>query len=65
MNLQAAHWSAEQQKALEDALRKHKAAGKDEKWDLIAGDVPGKTKADCVQRFKVHPCATLRPCTRQ
>lgn len=46
-------WSADQQKALEDALRKHKDANKEEKWDLIAGDVPGKDRKECMQRFKV------------
>eukprot|EP00929_Paragymnodinium_shiwhaense_P039741 TRINITY_DN2083_c0_g1_i1.p1 TRINITY_DN2083_c0_g1~~TRINITY_DN2083_c0_g1_i1.p1 ORF type:complete len:663 (-),score=268.28 TRINITY_DN2083_c0_g1_i1:210-2198(-) len=46
-------WSAEQQKALETALQKHPATlDKNERWRLIADDVPGKTKAQCVERFK-------------
>lgn len=46
-------WSAEQQRALEAALQKHPASvDKNERWRLIAEDVPGKTKAQCVDRFK-------------
>lgn len=48
-----AEWSAEQQKALEVALIKHPATlDKNERWRLIAEDVPGKTKSHCVARFK-------------
>merc|ERR1712046_83876 len=46
-------WSTEQQKALEVALQKPPASlDKNERWKLIAADVPGKTKAQCVERFK-------------
>jgi len=49
----ADEWSAVQQKALENALLKHPATlDKNERWRLIAEDVPGKTKAQCVERFK-------------
>lgn len=48
-----AEWSVEQQKALEAALQKHPATlDKNERWRLIADDVPGKTKSECVARFK-------------
>ncbi|CAE7514191.1 Dnajc2 [Symbiodinium natans] len=46
-------WTAEQQQALEKALQRHPATlDKNERWKLIAADVPGKTKAQCVERFK-------------
>jgi len=46
-------WSAEQQRSLEAALQKHPASlDKNERWRLIAEDVPGKTKSQCVERFK-------------
>merc|ERR1719215_147360 len=49
----ANEWSPEQQKALETALQKHPASlDKNERWKLIAADVPGKTKGQCVERFK-------------
>uniref|UniRef100_A0A7S3Z8U4 DnaJ homolog subfamily C member 2 n=1 Tax=Lotharella globosa TaxID=91324 RepID=A0A7S3Z8U4_9EUKA len=43
-------WSAIQQKAFETALRE--TAKGPERWDNIASKVPGKTKKDCVRRFK-------------
>eukprot|EP00457_Paulinella_chromatophora_P002559 gb/GEZN01002564.1/.p1 GENE.gb/GEZN01002564.1/~~gb/GEZN01002564.1/.p1 ORF type:complete len:658 (+),score=232.09 gb/GEZN01002564.1/:55-2028(+) len=44
-------WTAEQQAAFELAL---KTTGKDvaDRWGAIAAKVPGKSKADCVNRFK-------------
>eukprot|EP00931_Biecheleriopsis_adriatica_P101042 TRINITY_DN76267_c0_g1_i1.p1 TRINITY_DN76267_c0_g1~~TRINITY_DN76267_c0_g1_i1.p1 ORF type:complete len:622 (+),score=230.19 TRINITY_DN76267_c0_g1_i1:85-1950(+) len=49
----ADEWSAEQQQALEKALQRHPATlDKNERWKLIAEDVPGKTKSQCVARFK-------------
>lgn len=43
-------WSAVQQQCLEQALRTTPKGP--ERWDQIASKVPGKTKRDCVKRFK-------------
>ena len=50
-------WSQEQQKLFEKAL---KEIGKDvpNRWDRIAESVPGKSKNDCILRYK-ELCATL------
>lgn len=46
-------WSAEQQKALEAALVTYPASiAANERWSKIAADVPGRTKKECVARFK-------------
>jgi len=46
------HWSQEQQKSLEAALSQY-PKGTNERWDRIAGKVEGKTKEQCMLRFKV------------
>jgi len=44
------NWTSEQQKAFELALR---TAGRGEdRWDQIASLVPGKSKQECIARFK-------------
>jgi DnaJ family protein C protein 2 len=46
-------WSGEQQKQLEEAMRKFPATlPPAERWAKIAECVPGKTKQQCVARFK-------------
>jgi len=44
-------WSQNQQKIFEWALAQY-PKGTAERWDKIAENIPGKTKADCVARFK-------------
>ena len=46
-------WSEDQQKSLENALKKYpNSIPANERWAKIAQDVPGKTKKQCVDRFK-------------
>jgi len=47
---QDVEWNAEQQTAFEIALKTIPKS--DDRWDKIAAAVPGKTKKDCVNRFK-------------
>lgn len=47
------HWTDEQDKQLQDGLVNYPASmDKNERWTSIAKGVPGKTKKQCVQRFK-------------
>ncbi len=47
-------WSEEQNKMLQEGLAKYPASmDKNERWSSIAKCVPGKTKKECVARFKV------------
>ncbi|XP_022258046.1 dnaJ homolog subfamily C member 1-like [Limulus polyphemus] len=45
-------WSQHQQRALELALQQF-PKGTEERWERVAKSVPGKTKEECVLRFKV------------
>ena len=45
-------WTSEQQHDLEAAIKRFPAAIGQERWDRIAECVAGKTKAECVRRFK-------------
>jgi DnaJ family protein C protein 2 len=46
-------WTAEEDQQLQNGLAKYPATmDKNERWTKIATEVPGKSKKDCVQRFK-------------
>ena len=45
-------WSKAQQKELEDALKQLKDYKEKDKWDKIAALVTGKSKKECVERYK-------------
>ena len=46
-------WTDEQDNFLQEMLRKYPAdMDKNERWKNIAKGVPGKTKKECVERFK-------------
>ena len=46
-------WSDDQQKALEKALKKYPSSfSVNERWTKISKEVPGKTRKDCVDRYK-------------
>ena len=47
-----AEWSLEQQRALETALKKVPATVGEGRWERIAEEVPGKTKGECIKRYK-------------
>ncbi|PFH34549.1 DnaJ domain-containing protein [Besnoitia besnoiti] len=52
-NGESTEWTPAQQLALEKALAKHPASmPASERWTAIAADVPGKTKKECVERFR-------------
>ena len=49
----AEDWTAEQDQLLQKALATFPASmDKNERWSSIAAAVPGKSKKECVQRFK-------------
>lgn len=53
-------WSDEEQKLLEEALKKYpKTLPPKERWGSIAKEIPGKTPKECLARFK-HICALIK-----
>lgn len=45
-------WSQEQQKLLETAIVKYPKTSAGDRWQKIANTVPGKTKEECLARYK-------------
>ena len=64
-------WTQEQQQALQQALSNHPAPDAQDKqavlrrWEAVAEAVPGKTRQQCVSRYKVSlaPCRVQPPDT--
>lgn len=48
----SANWSQAQQAALETAIQKYPKSGSSDRWQKIANSVPGKTKEECMTRYK-------------
>ncbi|XP_013097755.1 dnaJ homolog subfamily C member 1 [Stomoxys calcitrans] len=46
------NWTQEQQKALEAAIVKYRKTAGSDRWQKIANSVPGKTKEECLVRYK-------------
>lgn len=49
----AAAWTTEEQKLLEQALKTYPVSTP-ERWEKIAAAVPGRSKKDCMKRYKVR-----------
>lgn len=49
----AAPWTTEEQKLLEQALKTYPVSTP-ERWEKIAAAVPGRNKKDCMKRYKVR-----------
>lgn len=45
-------WTIKQQKSLELALKEAKSLPMNERWEKVASMVPGKTKEQCIERYK-------------
>ncbi|XP_062539325.1 uncharacterized protein F54F2.9 [Armigeres subalbatus] len=48
----SANWSQAQQAALESAIQQYPKSGSSDRWQKIANSVPGKTKEECMTRYK-------------
>lgn len=47
-----ANWSQAQQAAFEQAIQKYPKSGSSDRWQKIAGSVPGKSREECMTRYK-------------
>lgn len=60
----AASWTTDEQKLLEQALKTYPVSTA-ERWEKIAAAIPGRTKKDCMKRYKVswqRPVLTVDVC---
>lgn len=53
-------WTTEEQKLLEQALKTY-PVNTPERWEKIAAAVPGRSKKDCMKRYKVGNAMCLHP----
>lgn len=53
------NWSQEQQRQLEASLTKHPKTVEGDRWTLISAEVAGKSREECVERYK-HLVQMLR-----
>lgn len=51
--LDSSPWTTEEQKLLEQALKTY-PVNTPERWEKIAAAVPGRSKKDCMKRYKVR-----------
>lgn len=47
-------WTPAEQQLLEQALKTYSSTTGPDKWDLIAGCLPSRTKKECMRRYKVN-----------
>lgn len=52
-DLNTTPWTSEEQKLLEQALKTYPVSTP-ERWEKIAAAVPGRSKKDCMKRYKVR-----------
>lgn len=55
-DLNTTPWTSEEQKLLEQALKTYPVSTP-ERWEKIAAAVPGRSKKDCMKRYKVITCS--------
>lgn len=56
--LDSSPWTTEEQKLLEQALKTY-PVNTPERWEKIAAAVPGRSKKDCMKRYKVRYLTSL------
>lgn len=59
--LDSSPWTTEEQKLLEQALKTY-PVNTPERWEKIAAAVPGRSKKDCMKRYKVGSLTSSWDC---